>query len=146
MSWYVLWLANDKELEAGQRNDDDAVHVAAPSLPANCFKACALCAINVEYGDLGWSRFCMYKCDPTRGVGFPGPFPSRQGVSAPSRQGVSAERERPLPAALADLLLGILNHGYAIPVLSYNPHELWGPRPFPASRKPTPLVTSLFSS
>ena len=83
----------------------------------------------------------MYKCDPTRGVGFPGPFPSRQGVSAPSRQGVSAERERPLPAALADLLLGILNHGYAIPVLSYNPHELWGPRPFPASRKPTPLVT-----
>ena len=82
----------------------------------------------------------MYKCDPTRGVGFPGPFPSRQGVSAPSRQGVSAERERPLPAALADLLLGILNHGYAIPVLSYNPYELWGPRPFPASRKPTPLV------
>ena len=74
----------------------------------------------------------MYKCDPTRGVGFPGPFPSRQGVSA--------ERERPLPAALADLLLGILNHGYAIPVLSYNPYELWGPRPFPASRKPTPLV------
>ena len=33
MSWYVLWLANDKELEAGQRNDDDAVHVAALSLP-----------------------------------------------------------------------------------------------------------------
>ena len=83
----------------------------------------------------------MYKCDPTRGVGFPGPFPSRQGVSAPSRQGVSAERERPLPAALADLLLGILNHGYAIPVLSYNPYELWGARPFPASRKPTPLVS-----
>ena len=82
----------------------------------------------------------MDKCDPTRGVGFPGPFPSRQGVSPPSRQGVSAERERPLPAALADLLLGILNHGYAIPVLSYNPYELWGPRPFPASRKPTPLV------
>ena len=106
MSWYVLWLANDKDLEAGQRNDDDAVHVAAPSLPRQLIASRHVCSAQLMLKMTIWdgvvvvwspSRSSNVHVRPDKGCRLPSAH-SRQGVSGHSRQGVSAHSRQGVSA------------------------------------------------